>query len=84
MTQQDGVSVFPDDGSAFTRISETSPGGEKRAPEGGGMVGTVIVMVVVFGILAVVAYALFELSPFAQHEDRYHEPGQRQQSPHLD
>ncbi len=48
------------------------------------MVSTVIVMVVVFGILAVVAYALFELSPFAHHEDRYHEPGQRRQSPHLD
>jgi hypothetical protein len=48
------------------------------------MIGTVIVMVVVFGILAVVAYALLELSPFAHHEDRYHEQGQRQQSPHLD
>jgi hypothetical protein len=48
------------------------------------MVSTVIVMVVVFGILAVVAYALFEVSPFAHHADRYHEPGQRQQSPHLD
>jgi hypothetical protein len=48
------------------------------------MIGTVIVMVVVFGILAVVAYALFELSPFAYHEDRYHERGQHQQSPHLD
>ena len=48
------------------------------------MVSTVIVMVVVFGILAVVAYALFELSPFAHHVDRYHEPGQRQQSPRLD
>ena len=48
------------------------------------MVGTVIVMIVVFGILAVVAYALFELSPFAHHEDRYHELGQRQQSPRLD
>jgi hypothetical protein len=31
-----------------------------------------------------VAYALFELSPFAHHADRYHEPGERQQSPHLD
>jgi hypothetical protein len=48
------------------------------------MIGTVIVMVVVVGILAVVAFALFELSPFAHHEDRFHEPGQRQQSPHLD
>ena len=48
------------------------------------MIGTVIAMVVVLGILAVVAYALFELSPFAHHEERYHERGQRQQSPHLD
>ena len=48
------------------------------------MIETVIVMIVVFGILAVVAYALFEVSPFAHHEDRYHEPGQRQQSPRLD
>jgi hypothetical protein len=48
------------------------------------MVSTVIVMVVVFGIMAVVAYALFEMSPFAHHTDRYHEPGQRQESPHLD
>jgi hypothetical protein len=48
------------------------------------MIGTVIVMVVVFAILAVVAYALFELSPFAHHEDCYHEPGQRQLSPRLD
>jgi hypothetical protein len=48
------------------------------------MIGTVIAMVVVIGILSLVAYALFELSPFAHHEDRYHEPGQRQQSPHLD
>jgi hypothetical protein len=48
------------------------------------MIGTVIVMVVVFAILASVAYALFELSPFARHDDLYHEPGQRQQSPRLD
>jgi len=48
------------------------------------MIATVVAMVVVFAILAVVAYALFELSPFAHHEDSYHEPGQRQQSPRLD
>jgi hypothetical protein len=48
------------------------------------MIGTVIAMVVVFGILAVVAYAFLEMSPFAHHADRYHEPGQRQESPHLD
>jgi hypothetical protein len=48
------------------------------------MIETVIVMIVVLGILAVVAYALFEVSPFADHEDRYHGQGQRQQSPRLD
>ena len=48
------------------------------------MIGTVLVMVVVFAILAVVAYALLELSPFAHHEDRFHERGQRQESPRLD
>ena len=48
------------------------------------MFGTVITMVFVVGVLAVVAYALFELSPFARHDDRYHEPGERQQSPRLD
>jgi hypothetical protein len=48
------------------------------------MVSTVIVMVVVVGILAVVAFALFEVSPFAHHKDIYHKPGERQQSPRLD
>ncbi len=48
------------------------------------MIGTAIVMAIVVGILAVVAFALFELSPFAHHRDVYHEPGERQQSPRLD
>jgi hypothetical protein len=48
------------------------------------MIGTVIVMVVVFGILVVVAYAFLEMSPFAHHAERYHERGQRQESPRLD
>ena len=48
------------------------------------MIGTVIAMAVFVGILAVVAYALFEVSPFAHHRDIYHEPGERQQSPRLD
>jgi len=46
--------------------------------------GVIAVMVFVFGVLAVVAYALFEFSPFAHHADRYHEPGELQQSPRLD
>jgi hypothetical protein len=48
------------------------------------MLGSVITMAFVLGVLAVVAYALFEISPFAHHDDRYHEPGERQQSPRLD
>jgi hypothetical protein len=48
------------------------------------MIGTAIVMAIVVGILAVVAFALFEVSPFAHHRDVYHEPGERQQSPRLD
>ncbi len=48
------------------------------------MLGTVITIAFVLAILAIVAYSLFELSPFAYHADRYHEPGQRQESPHLD
>jgi hypothetical protein len=60
------------------------PTGERAAPEGEAMVGTAIVMVVVVGILSVVAFALFELSPFAHHTEIYHAPGERQQSPRLD
>ena len=48
------------------------------------MLGTVITMAFVIATLAIVAYALYEMSPFARHAERYHEPGQRQQSPHLD
>jgi hypothetical protein len=48
------------------------------------MLGTVVTLVFVVAVLAVVVYALFEMSPFAHHADRFHEPGQRQQSPRLD
>ena len=48
------------------------------------MLGTVIVMAFVLGTVGVVVYALFEMSPFAHHKDRYHERGERQQSPRLD
>ena len=48
------------------------------------MIGSLVVLLFVVGVLAVVAYALFEISPFAHHQDRFHEPGERQQSPHLD
>jgi hypothetical protein len=48
------------------------------------MLGVIFTMVIVLGILAVVAYALYEISPFAHHTERYHEAGQPQQSPHLE
>ena len=48
------------------------------------VMGTVIVIAFVLGVLAVAAYALFELSPFAHHDDVYRAPGERQQSPRLD
>jgi hypothetical protein len=48
------------------------------------MIGTLVVMAFVVAVLVVVGYVLFELSPFAHHEERYHEPGQRQNSPRLD
>ena len=36
-------------------------------------------------VLLLVAYSLFELSPFAHHADRYRDkPGQHQDSPRLD
>jgi hypothetical protein len=45
---------------------------------------TIIVMAFVAGVLGVVAYALFELSPFAHHTDVYHRRGEHQASPRLD
>jgi hypothetical protein len=47
----------------------------------------VIVMIFVFGVLATVGYALFEMSPFARHADHYRDPvtGRRRwESPHLE
>jgi hypothetical protein len=48
------------------------------------MIGTVVTMTFVVIMLALVGLVLFELSPFARHTDRYHERGERQQSPRLD
>jgi hypothetical protein len=48
---------------------------------------TVIVFAFVLGVLAVVAYALFEASPFAHHVNEFRDPrtGRRRgESPHLD
>jgi hypothetical protein len=35
-------------------------------------------------VLLLVGYALFEMSPFAHHSERFHAPGKRQNSPRLD
>jgi hypothetical protein len=48
------------------------------------MIGIVVTMAFVLGVLAVVGYALFEISPFSRHNEPFHEPGERQPSPHLD
>jgi hypothetical protein len=44
----------------------------------------IVVIVSVVAILGVVAYGLFELSPFARHTDVLHDRGVRQDSPRLD
>jgi hypothetical protein len=38
----------------------------------------------VVSVLLLLAFGLFTMSPFAHHDDRFHEPGQRQDSPRLD
>ena len=46
---------------------------------------TIVVIAFVVLVLAVVVYALFELSPFVSHHgERFHEPGRPQRSPRLD
>ena len=46
--------------------------------------GAIVTFVVVVAILATVVFALFEVSPFAHHVERYHKPGETQRSPRLD
>jgi hypothetical protein len=46
---------------------------------------TIIVFVFVVAVLATAAYALFELTPFASHKDRFRDAaGKRIESPRLD
>jgi hypothetical protein len=50
-------------------------------------IGTFLAFVFVFGTLAVVAWALFEMSPFARHNDQFRDPRTgkfRGSSPRLD
>jgi hypothetical protein len=37
-------------------------------------VSTIVVLLFVLSVLIVTAYTLFELSPFAQHADRFRDP----------
>ncbi|HEY5661339.1 MAG TPA: hypothetical protein VIR59_11165 [Gaiellaceae bacterium] len=49
--------------------------------------GTFLAFAFVVGTLVVVGYALFEMSPFARHDDRYRDPHTgkfRGSSPRLD
>lgn len=48
---------------------------------------TVIAIVFVVSVLALVAYAVFEMTPLARHRDHYRDPrtGKRRwESPHLE
>lgn len=45
---------------------------------------TSLAIAFVVSVLLLVAYSLFELSPFAHHADSYHKRGQHQDSPRLD
>jgi len=47
---------------------------------------TVVVFVFVVAVLATAAYALFEITPFARHKDRFRDArtGNRIDSPRLD
>jgi hypothetical protein len=52
-----------------------------------GFLGTLLAFAFVVGTLLVVGWALFEMSPFAGHEDRYRDPHTgktRGSSPRLD
>ena len=48
------------------------------------VVATVFALAVAAAIIVVVAYGLFEMTPFAHHKDVFRKPGERQQSPRLD
>ena len=52
-----------------------------------GFIGIFLAFAFVFGVLAFVVWALFEMSPFARHKDQFRDPWTgkfRGQSPRLD
>ncbi|HEY6836379.1 MAG TPA: hypothetical protein VI142_07895 [Gaiellaceae bacterium] len=44
----------------------------------------VLTIAFVVAVLALFVFSLFEMSPFAHHDERFHTPGERQNSPRLD
>jgi Na+-transporting methylmalonyl-CoA/oxaloacetate decarboxylase gamma subunit len=45
---------------------------------------TIVALGFVVAVLALVAYALYAVSPLHRHDDRFHDPGRPQASPRLD
>jgi len=71
----------------MTRAREAASLGESRKEEPMSLLMELIVGVFVLGVLALVAFTLYALSPFASHSDRYRDPatGKRaSDSPRLD
>ena len=53
----------------------------------GGLMHILMLMITIAFVVCVLllaAFGLFMISPLARHADRFHEPGQRQDSPRLD
>jgi hypothetical protein len=48
------------------------------------VLASIVAIAFVVTVLLVVAYGLFELSPFAHHREHFHKPGESQNSPRLD
>jgi len=48
-----------------------------------GMFFTIVVLVLVAAVVAVIGLALFEMSPFARHVDRYRDPTTGRRTAHA-
>jgi hypothetical protein len=78
---------FPQRGYVRVPIPPAQTGGIEIAINARGRrtdMGAIVTLIVVAAILGTVVFALFEVSPFAHHVERYREPGQAQKSPRLD
>lgn len=66
----------------YVKVTTRTKGGRMDT-----FIGTFLTFAFVIGVLAVVAWALFEISPFARHSDQFRDPrtGKRRgTSPRLD